>query len=50
MGPSKENRQFILKRPKLPNGFQGRGFKGKVRGVGCRVPDQLVYNSLIGWW
>ena len=29
--PSKENRQLMLKRPKLPDGFQGRGFKGSVR-------------------
>ena len=29
--PSKESRQLMLKRPKLPDGFQGRGLKGKVR-------------------
>ena len=29
--PSKENGQLMLKRPKLPDGFQGRGFKGRVR-------------------
>ena len=28
--PSKENGQLMLKRPKLPNGFQGRGFKKPV--------------------
>ena len=39
---------FMLKRHELPEGFQGRGFKGKIRGVGFRVPDQLVCNSLIG--
>ena len=31
MGPSKENEQLMLKRPELPEGFQGRVFKGKVR-------------------
>ena len=25
-GASKENRQVMLKRPKLPDGFQGKGF------------------------
>ena len=29
--PSKENGQLTFKSPKLLNGFQGRGFKGKVR-------------------
>ena len=32
MGPSKENRQLMLKRPKFPSGFQGRVFKGEVEG------------------
>jgi hypothetical protein len=32
--PSKENRQLMLRRPKLPDGFQGRGFKGRGR-RGC---------------
>ena len=27
--PSKENGQLALKRPKLPDGFQGRGFQGQ---------------------
>ena len=31
----------MLKRPKLPSGFQGRGFKGKLRGVCGREPDLL---------
>ena len=34
MGPSKENGQLMLKRPKLPKGFPGRGFKGKAKGEG----------------
>ena len=48
--PSKENKQLVLKRPELPNGFQGRVFKSNIRGVGCRVPDQLVDVPLIAWW
>ena len=28
---SKENRQLMLRRPELRDGFQGRGFKGSVR-------------------
>jgi len=31
MVPSKKNGQFMLKRSELPNGFQRRVFKGKVR-------------------
>ena len=46
--PVKENRQLMLKRPELLDGFQERGFKGSVRG-GCRVCDQLVHNSQTGW-
>lgn len=29
--PSKENRQLLLKRPELPDGFQGGVFKSSVR-------------------
>ena len=50
MLPRKENKQFMFKRPKLPNSFQGRVFKGNVRDKDCRVPDQLVNILLIGWW
>ena len=28
--PSKENRQLMLKRPELPNVFQGSVFKGNI--------------------
>ena len=31
MGLSKENGKLMLKRPKLPDGIQGRVFKDKVR-------------------
>ena len=48
-GPSKENRQLMLKRPELPDGFQRRVSKGSIRGEGCRVPDQLVDILLISW-
>ena len=37
--PSKENGQLVLKRPKLPDGFQARVFKGNVRGESRRVYD-----------
>ena len=36
----------MLKRPKLPDGFQGRVFIGKIWGEVCRVYDL----PLIGWW
>ena len=41
-GPSKENRQFMLKDPNPADGFQGRVFKGKFGGEGCRVYDLLL--------
>ena len=34
--PSK-NRQLKLKRPKLPEGFQGSVSKGNISGVGFRI-------------
>ena len=43
-----------LKSPELPEGFRQSIFKSQVRtgggwgGVGHRVSDQLVHNSLIG--
>ena len=48
--PNKESRQLMLKRPRLSNGFQEQVFKGRVREVGYRMWDQLVYSLLIGWW
>lgn len=48
--PSKQHRQLTLKRPKLPDGFQGSVFKGKVKERACRVPDQLTDVLLTGWW
>ena len=47
-GPYKENRWFMLKRPELPDGFQGSIFKDKVREGSRRFFDQLVHSSLIG--
>ena len=44
--PNKEKGWLILKRPELPDGFQGRVFKGNIWGEGRRVCDFL----LIGWW
>ena len=29
--PSKESRQLVLERPKLPDGFEGKVFKDRVR-------------------
>ena len=39
MVPSKKNGQFMLKRSELPNGFQRRVFKGKMREgfTGCVI-------------
>lgn len=31
--PSEENGPLVLKRPELPEGFQGKVFKGRLRGV-----------------
>ena len=36
---NKENRQLMIKRPKLPEDFQGRGFKGSVR---VRTTEYLI--------
>ena len=35
----------MLKTPELRDGFQERGFKGRIWGADCRVYDFL----LIGW-
>ena len=47
--PSKEFRQLILKRPKVPKGFQGKVFKDS-EGGGHEVCDPLTDILLIGWW
>ena len=39
--------QLVLERPKLPEGFQGKIYKDKVREEGCRVCDQLMEILLI---
>ena len=49
MGSSNKIGQLMLKRPELPDGFQGRAFKGHITGEDCRGPDQLVDILLIGW-
>ena len=46
--PSKESRQPVLKRHQLPDGFQRKGFKDKVREGSGAVCDQLVNILLIG--
>ena len=40
----------MLKRPELPDGFQAKVFKARVKEVGCGVGNQLVDILLIGWW
>ena len=49
MGPSKENGQLMLKRPKVPDGFQGRVFKGKVRErvSGCMISCGYLSDWLV---
>ena len=42
--------ELVLRRPKLPDGFQARVFKDSVRGEGRRVREQLVDLLCIGWW
>ena len=38
-----------VKRPKLPEGFQGKVYKDKVREGICRVCDQPIEILLVGW-
>ena len=42
--------QLVLKRPKFPEGFQGKVFKDRVREGGLGVCDPLMDILLIGWW
>ena len=46
--PGKENRQFKLKRPKPPDGFLGRGFKGSVsqETAGCMISSCTILRSV----
>lgn len=46
--PSAENRQLMLERLKLPDGFQSKVFKGKDRGEDCKIGDQLMDFVQIG--
>ena len=39
----------MFKRPELPEGFQGKVYKDKVREGICRVCDQLIEILLVGW-
>ena len=39
--------QLVPKRPKLPEGFQGKIYKDKMREGGFRVCDQLMDILLI---
>ena len=49
IAPSKQSRQLILKRPKVPKAFQGKVFKDG-EGGGHEVCDPLMDILLIGWW
>ena len=49
-GPGQENGQLVSKRCKLPSDFQGRIFKGKIKGEGCETRDQLMDSLATGWW
>ena len=40
----------MLKRPELPDGFQGKVFKDKLREGSCGVHAQLMEILLPGWW
>ena len=48
--PSKESRQLVLKRPQLPEGFQRKVFKNRVREGVFGVCYQHMDILLIGWW
>ena len=41
---------LLLKRSELPDGFQGKVFKDKLREGSCGVHAQLMEILLIGWW
>lgn len=45
---NKQNRQLMLKRLKLPNSFQRKVFKGRVKGEGHMVCDHLMDTFLMG--
>ena len=34
----------MLRRPRLPDGFQGRAFKGNIWGEGCTPSDSDFYK------
>ena len=40
----------MLKGLELPEGFQGKLYKDRVRERSCGVCDQLMDILLIGWW
>ena len=49
-GAKKESRELVLKRPELPEGFQGKVFKDRMWEGVCGVCDKLMEILLIGWW
>ena len=49
--PSKEYGQLMPERPKCPDGFQGRIFKGNIYSVGCSSGTSfwLIGDEVTGW-
>ena len=48
-GPCKENGWLVPQKSRTPEGIQQSVFKGQVWEGDCRVCDQLMHHSLIGW-
>ena len=49
VAPNKENRRLRLNRPELSDGFQGRVFKGNIRGKDVMCQMSLCTSFWIGW-
>ena len=47
---SKDNKQLMLKRPKLPEDFWASVSKDNIRSEGLRVNYQFMDILLISWW
>ena len=46
-GASRQNRHLMLKRPELPDGFQGRVFKDSVRREGHRISAHALLKLVM---
>ena len=49
VGPGKENRRFLLKRPKVSDGFQGRVLLLVVKEF-CWASDDLTQTEQVQAW